>query len=188
MGPGNSERNRLIDNRLIHLIRSKKQHLPRRHLGYLERLGLWGKGRPHKTFEELRLAVEGGGLAAMELLAMTMRAEGMLSCRSLSFKGASFRLVPISLGTEEEAPVYVGSCLFWQAAFRIIVRLLKARTREVRTEEAQAYHRAKGELCAHAELLECAAAVLPAALDLQQGRRNSETCGSCTAQAEDRPI
>ena len=28
-----------------------------------------------------------GGLAAMELLAMTMRAEGMLSCRSLSFKG-----------------------------------------------------------------------------------------------------
>ncbi|CAE7561408.1 let-765 [Symbiodinium necroappetens] len=106
-----------------------------RHLGYLERLGLWGKGRPHKTFEELRLAVEGGGLAAMELLAMTMRAEGMLSCRSLSFKGASFRLVPISLGTEEEAPVYVGSCLFWQAAFRIIVRLLKARTREVRRKK-----------------------------------------------------
>jgi hypothetical protein len=110
-----------------------------RHLGYLERLGLWGPGRPHQSFEELRNALEGGGdggmmglwchkvtrrftintwvqtkstnevptfqpqerdswrvngltaksggLAAMELLAMTMRAEGMLSCRSLSFKG-----------------------------------------------------------------------------------------------------
>ena len=66
---------------------------------------------------------------------MTMRAEGMLSCRSLSFKGASFRLVPVSLGTEEEAAIYVGSCLFWQAAFRIIVRLLKARTREVRRKK-----------------------------------------------------
>ena len=40
-----------------------------RHLGYLERLGLWGAGRPHSTFEELRAAVESGGLAAMELVA-----------------------------------------------------------------------------------------------------------------------
>ena len=32
-----------------------------RHLGYLERLGLWGPGRPHRSFEELRNAVEGGG-------------------------------------------------------------------------------------------------------------------------------
>ena len=32
-----------------------------RHLGYLERLGLWGPGRPHQSFEELRNALEGGG-------------------------------------------------------------------------------------------------------------------------------
>merc|ERR1719482_1901522 len=63
-----------------------------KHLGYLERLGLWGPGRPHATFEELEGAVDSGGLAAMELIAMTMRAEGMLSCRALSFKGTSFRL------------------------------------------------------------------------------------------------
>lgn len=33
-----------------------------RHLGYLERLGLWGPGRPHQSFEELRSALEGGDL------------------------------------------------------------------------------------------------------------------------------
>ena len=107
----------------------------RRHLGYLERLGLWGRGRPHASFEELRDAVEGGGLAAMELLAMTMRAEGMLSCRSLSFKGASFRLVPVTLEEEKQAAAYAGSCKFWQTVFQLIVRLLKARTREVKRKK-----------------------------------------------------
>ncbi|CAJ1373490.1 unnamed protein product [Effrenium voratum] len=103
-----------------------------RHLGYLERLGLWGKGRPHATFEELRDAVEGGGFAAMELLAMTMRAEGMLSCRSLSFKGASFRLVPVTL---KEENAYSASCKFWQDCFQLILRLLKIRTREVKQKK-----------------------------------------------------
>ncbi|CAK9074342.1 Protein FORGETTER 1 (Protein EMBRYO DEFECTIVE 1135), partial [Durusdinium trenchii] len=101
-----------------------------RHLGYLERLGLWGRGRPHGSFEELRDAVEGGGFAAMELLAMTMRAEGMLSCRSLSFKGASFRLVPVSL--ESLCNTYSKACDFWQESLKLILRLLKAKTREVK--------------------------------------------------------
>eukprot|EP00434_Breviolum_minutum_P007886 symbB.v1.2.006958.t1/scaffold416.1/size293898/17 len=101
-----------------------------RHLGYLERLGLWGPGRPHQSFEELRSALEGGGLAAMELLAMTMRAEGMLSCRSLSFKGASFRLVPVTLAAL--ANTYSQACDFWQRSLKLIQRLLKAKTREVK--------------------------------------------------------
>ena len=101
-----------------------------KHLGYLERLGLWGRGRPHGSFEELKGAVEGGGLAAMELLAMTMRAEGMLSCRSLSFKGASFRLVPVTL--DNLSNTYSKACDFWQESLKLILRLLKVRTREVK--------------------------------------------------------
>lgn len=66
----------------------------------------------------------------MELLAMTMRAEGMLSCRSLSFKGASFRLVPVTL--EGLANVYSKACEFWQKSLQLIQRLLKAKTREVK--------------------------------------------------------
>eukprot|EP00931_Biecheleriopsis_adriatica_P050486 TRINITY_DN29233_c0_g1_i1.p1 TRINITY_DN29233_c0_g1~~TRINITY_DN29233_c0_g1_i1.p1 ORF type:complete len:1339 (-),score=321.42 TRINITY_DN29233_c0_g1_i1:43-4026(-) len=104
-----------------------------RHLGYLERLGLWGRGRPHASFEELRDAVEGGGLAAMELLAMTMRAEGMLSCRSLSFKGASFRLLPVSLEDAANS-TYSAACKFWQAALLLVVRLLKAKKQEVKAK------------------------------------------------------
>ncbi|CAE7777517.1 FGT1 [Symbiodinium pilosum] len=64
-----------------------------------------------------------------------MRAEGMLSCRSLSFKGASFRLVPVTLEEEKQAAAYAGSCKFWQTAFQLIVRLLKARTREVKQKK-----------------------------------------------------
>lgn len=101
-----------------------------RHLGYLERLGLWGPGRPHGSFEELMNAVEGGGLAAMELLAMTMRAEGMLSCRSLSFKGAAFRLVPVGLESLRES--YERACDFWQSSLRVAKALLKERTQQVK--------------------------------------------------------
>lgn len=97
-----------------------------RHLGYLERLGLWGPGRPHASFEELHEAVENGGLAAMELIAMTMRAEGMLSCRALSFKGTAFRLVDVSLGTDLLAK-YTAACKFWQEAFKLIVVIMKAK-------------------------------------------------------------
>ena len=102
-----------------------------RHLGYLERLGLWGQGRPHGSFEELMKAVEGGGLAAMELLAMTMRAEGMLSCRCLSFQGASFRLVPVAL-EKGLGETYEAACDFWQSSLQVAKSLLKERTKEVK--------------------------------------------------------
>merc|ERR1740138_369555 len=62
----------------------------------------------------------------MELLAMTMRAEGMLSCRSLSFRGTAFRLVPVALKAAI-SDVYAASCAFWQASFRLATRLFKAK-------------------------------------------------------------
>eukprot|EP00928_Gymnodinium_smaydae_P041733 TRINITY_DN281_c0_g1_i2.p1 TRINITY_DN281_c0_g1~~TRINITY_DN281_c0_g1_i2.p1 ORF type:complete len:1359 (-),score=307.07 TRINITY_DN281_c0_g1_i2:51-3971(-) len=105
-----------------------------RHLGYLERLGLWGPGRPHRDFEELRGAVEAGGLAAMELVAMTMRAEGMLSCRSLSFRGTSFRLVHVPIAGRLHN-TYVGACIFWQESLKFAMRYYKTRKIEVKAKK-----------------------------------------------------
>jgi len=92
-----------------------------RHLGYLERLGLWGPGRPHPSFEALHTAVDSGGFGAMELLAMTMRAEGMLSCRSLSFEGTSFRLALAKFDNDLHA-AYVSACKFWQEARKLLMK------------------------------------------------------------------
>jgi len=105
-----------------------------RHLGYLERLGLWGPGRPHASFDELYEAVERGGLAAMELLAMTMRAEGMLSCRSLSFRGTSFRLVEVSPKGAKRAQ-YAAAGAFWQEAFQGLKAMVKGRQSEIKSKK-----------------------------------------------------
>eukprot|EP00927_Polykrikos_kofoidii_P034776 TRINITY_DN29426_c0_g2_i1.p1 TRINITY_DN29426_c0_g2~~TRINITY_DN29426_c0_g2_i1.p1 ORF type:complete len:1390 (-),score=218.51 TRINITY_DN29426_c0_g2_i1:250-4419(-) len=107
-----------------------------RHLGYMERLGLVGLGRPHRTFDDLRCAVEGGGLAAMELVAITMRAEGMLACRALSFRGASFTTRVVSLEKDQSA-VYSAAATLWQDLFRTLQGLLKTR----KTEQKQRGHR-----------------------------------------------
>jgi len=103
-----------------------------RHLGYLERLGLWGSLRPHKSFEELQEAVEGGGFAAMELLAMTMKAEGMLSCRSLSFHGCTFRLATIEFASSPMAALYSAASLLWQDLYALLMQAYKLKKRGLR--------------------------------------------------------
>ncbi|CAK0791169.1 unnamed protein product [Prorocentrum cordatum] len=62
---------------------------------------------------------------------MTMRAEGMLSCRSLSFSGAAFRLVPVALEGAARG-VYEAACALWQRALLVAKRLGKAKKLEVK--------------------------------------------------------
>lgn len=95
-----------------------------RHLGYMERLGLVGLGRPHRSFADLQTAVERGGLAAMELVAITMRAEGMLSCRALSFRGASFGLRVVELDSAQTL-IYTKASALWQRLFCTLTDLLR---------------------------------------------------------------
>jgi hypothetical protein len=50
-----------------------------RNLGYMERLGLWGEGTPSfASFPDFLEAVGGRGVGALELVAMDMKARGML--------------------------------------------------------------------------------------------------------------
>ena len=82
-------------------------------MAYMERLGLWGAGLAQNTFHQFKTAVEKGGISGMELVAMTMKAQGMLSCKSLSFAGVEFDInrVPLS---PEHAKLYDKAALFWQ--------------------------------------------------------------------------
>ena len=69
------------------------------HLGYMDRIGLWGEGTPFTKFtgggygamsflEELK----SGGIGAMELVAMDLKARGVYVARSLSFRGTTFEM------------------------------------------------------------------------------------------------
>ena len=65
-----------------------------KHLGYMDRLGLWGgSDTPFADFDDFRIAVESRGVGMMELVAMHLKQRGALVSRALSFKACTFELV-----------------------------------------------------------------------------------------------
>jgi predicted RNA methylase len=75
-------------------------------LSYAQRLGLWGgEDFPFSTRAEFIEAVEAGGIAAMEVLARDLRALGLYTARSLSFKGVEYELLDHEL-TPEQVRIY----------------------------------------------------------------------------------
>lgn len=56
-----------------------------RNLGYMPRLGLWGKGTPFADVKDFIAKITHGGVAAMELVARDLKAMGKYLARSLSF-------------------------------------------------------------------------------------------------------
>ena len=53
---------------------------------YMERLGLWGEGLPHRRFESFMNSIMQRGLGAAEMIAMEMKAAGTYVCRGLSYQ------------------------------------------------------------------------------------------------------
>ena len=91
-------------------------------LAYAQRLGLWGgEDFPFATRAEFVEAIEGGGVAAMEVLARDLRALGLYTARSLSFAGVEYELVEHEL-TPEQTRIYDA----YAGAFAIIHNNLDA--------------------------------------------------------------
>ena len=85
-------------------------------LAYAQRLGLWGTGDfPFPTRSDFVAAVEGGGVAAMEVLARDLKALGLYAARSLSYHGVEVELVEHGL-TPEQVAIYDS----YAAAFQVI--------------------------------------------------------------------
>jgi predicted RNA methylase len=75
-------------------------------LAYAQRLGLWGgEDFPFATRAEFVQAIEGGGVAAMEVLARDLKALGLYAARSLSYEGVAYELVEHAL-TPEQVRIY----------------------------------------------------------------------------------
>ncbi|XP_031383242.1 protein FORGETTER 1 isoform X1 [Punica granatum] len=83
-----------------------------RNMGYMVRLGLWGTGTSFSDFREFLVALEKGGVGALELVAMDMKARGMYVCRTLSYKGAEFDIVEAPL-EDNMMEMYKKAAEFW---------------------------------------------------------------------------
>merc|ERR1712223_698847 len=83
-----------------------------KHMGYMVRLGIWGKGSPFKDFGEFLAAVEKRGVGAMEIVAMDMKLRGMYIARQLSFQGVQFRIDEVEL-PEKMKKIYNESVKLW---------------------------------------------------------------------------
>ncbi|KDP27422.1 hypothetical protein JCGZ_20832 [Jatropha curcas] len=83
-----------------------------RNMGYMVRLGLWGAGTCFPDFQKFLGALDKGGVGALELVAMDMKARGMYVCRTLSYKGAEFEVVEAPLEAEM-MEIYKKAAEFW---------------------------------------------------------------------------
>ncbi|XP_068654787.1 protein FORGETTER 1-like isoform X2 [Aristolochia californica] len=83
-----------------------------RNMGYMVRLGLWGTGTCFTKFQDFLGALEKGGVGALELVAMDMKARGMYVCRSLSYKGVEFEVIEAPLEAEM-VDMYKKAAEFW---------------------------------------------------------------------------
>ncbi len=67
-------------------------------LSYANRLGLWQTGDfPFTSREDFVESIEGGGIAAMEVVARDLKALGLYLARSLSFEGVEYQTLEIEL-------------------------------------------------------------------------------------------
>jgi P-loop containing NTP hydrolase pore-1/C-terminal domain on Strawberry notch homologue len=108
-------------------------------LAYAARLGLWGTGDfPFATRADFVAAMEGGGIAAMEVLARDLKALGLYAARSLSFEGIEYEIVEHRL-TEEQIRIYDA----YADAFQIIHKNLNAalKAANITGESGDAYNR-----------------------------------------------
>jgi phospholipid N-methyltransferase len=72
-------------------------------LSYANRLGLWQTGDfPFTSREDFVESIEGGGIAAMEVVARDLKALGLYLARSLSFEGVEYQTLYIDLTPTQE--------------------------------------------------------------------------------------
>ena len=83
-------------------------------LGYMVRLGLWGKGSAFDDFKHFEEEINKAGVGMMEVLAMDMKSRGMFVSRQLSFHGCSFEMKRCQL-TDEDQQLYDDAVNFWDA-------------------------------------------------------------------------
>ncbi|MHC5930542.1 strawberry notch-like NTP hydrolase domain-containing protein, partial [Nostoc sp.] len=105
---------------------------------YANRLGLWQTGDfPFTSREDFVESIEGGGIAAMEVVARDLKALGLYLARSLSFDGVEYEMLEIELTPTQER-IYDN----YADAFQIIHNNLHKALEACNITGAKTYNRA----------------------------------------------
>jgi hypothetical protein len=83
-----------------------------KHFMQLSRLGLWGPNCSFRDADDFVQSIKKGGVGAMELVAMHMKASGQYISRSLSFSSATFELINVEIEPAFKRK-YDGACQLW---------------------------------------------------------------------------
>ena len=94
-------------------------------LGYTSRLGLWGPETAFPTHEAFMTEIRAGGVAAMELVARDLKAQGLYLARALSFAGVEHEILEHSL-TEAQVRIYDAYADAWAIIHRNLEAALEA--------------------------------------------------------------
>lgn len=86
-------------------------------LGYTARLGLWGPETAFPTHEGFMTEIRAGGVAAMELVARDLKAQGLYLARALSFAGVEYDILEHYL-TEAQISIYDAYADAWAIIHR----------------------------------------------------------------------
>ena len=92
--------------------------------GYLERLGLWGKGTAFNDLNDFIEKISNGGLAAMELVARDMKAMGVYMARSISYDDVKYDTLQHDL-TPMQTEIYNTMSQAWQKVLQNVNEALK---------------------------------------------------------------
>lgn len=92
--------------------------------GYLERLGLWGKGTAFNDLNDFITKIGNGGLAAMELVARDMKAMGVYMARSISYDDVKYDTLQHDL-TPMQTEIYDTMSEAWQKVFQNVNEALE---------------------------------------------------------------
>jgi len=94
-------------------------------LGYTARLGLWGPETAFPTHEAFMTEIRAGGVAAMELVARDLKAQGLYLARALSFAGVEYEILEHQL-TEAQVRIYDAYADAWSIIHRNLDQALEA--------------------------------------------------------------
>src|SRR5690606_2784430 len=94
-------------------------------LGYATRLGLWGPETAFPTHESFMTEIRAGGVAAMELVARDLKAQGLYLARALSFAGVEYEILEHRL-TDAQVAIYDAYAEAWSIIHRSLDEALEA--------------------------------------------------------------
>ncbi len=94
-------------------------------LGYTARLGLWGPETAFPSHEAFMTEIRAGGVAAMELVARDLKAQGLYLARALSFAGVEYEILEHQL-TQAQVRVYDAYADAWAIIHRNLDQALEA--------------------------------------------------------------